>query len=135
MAIFSWKPDYSVKVAEIDRQHMDLVKMTNDLFEAMSLGKGQDVLRPILSKLATYAITHFGYEETLMKKYNYPEDADHKGEHQNFIAKVDELNKKLASGQSFITMEVGNFLKDWLLNHISKVDKKFGSYLNEQGVN
>ena len=134
MAIIAWNPAYSVKVAEIDKQHQELVKMLNELFEAMSKGKGQDVLKPILTKMANYTVTHFGYEEKLMGQHQYPESPDHKAQHVAFIAKVTELMNKVKSGNTMITMEVGNFLKEWLVKHIGGTDKKFGAYLNTKGV-
>ena len=134
MAVFNWKPEYSVGVAEIDKQHMVLIDMINELYDAMSQGKGQDVLKSILSKLTNYTITHFGWEEKNMSNYNYPESFDHKDAHKVFIAKVTDLNTKFTAGSTFITIEVGNFLKDWLLNHILKTDKKFGAFLNQNGL-
>ena len=33
-----------------------------------------------------------------------------------------------------MTVEVMNFLKDWLSNHIQTSDKKYGPFLNSKGV-
>lgn len=134
MAIIAWSSAYSVNVAEIDKQHKELIRILNNLFDAMSKGKGQEILRPVLIEMANYTITHFGYEEKLMAQQGYPESTDHKGQHAAFIAKVQELMNKVKSGNSMITMEVGQFLKDWLIKHIGATDKKFGAFLNTKGI-
>jgi len=33
-----------------------------------------------------------------------------------------------------LSLEVMNFLKDWLMNHIQGSDKKYGPYLNSHGI-
>jgi len=40
MALFDWNDQLSVGVAEIDKQHQELVKLINDLHEAMREGAG-----------------------------------------------------------------------------------------------
>lgn len=44
-----WDDSFSVKVGEIDRQHVNLVNMINDLSDAMRQGKGKDTLGKIIS--------------------------------------------------------------------------------------
>jgi len=33
-----------------------------------------------------------------------------------------------------LSMDVMNFLKNWLSKHISDTDKKYGKYLNDKGL-
>ena len=77
---------------------------------------------------------HFTAEEKLFQKYAYPKYPDQKREHDKLTAQVLELKKKADSGASVITMEVMNFLKDWLSSHIMGADKMGGEYLNSKGV-
>jgi len=59
MIYFRWNEKYSVGIAEIDAQHRHLVKMVNDLYEAMYAGQGREALGKILSGLIRYTQTHF----------------------------------------------------------------------------
>jgi len=45
-----------------------------------------------------------------------------------------ELKGSFDKGENIITVEVMNFLKDWLNNHIIGTDKKYGPFLNSKGV-
>jgi hemerythrin len=130
MALIQWTDKLSVGIADIDTQHKKLVDMINVLHEAMSQRKGQEVLSKLLDEMAAYAGTHFANEEQKMKAANYPDFAKHKPLHDAFAAKVAEFQKKVGAKQIGVTIELMNFLKDWLVNHICDVEKKYKPYLS-----
>jgi len=134
MPLFTWNDSYSVGVMDIDAQHKRLVELVNELHDAMSLGKGRDTVGKTLDGLIDYTRTHFAFEEKLMAVHTYPAAAQHKIEHESLTRQVVELQGKFLTGQATVTLTVMKFLKDWLSNHILSVDKKFGAYLNTQGV-
>lgn len=134
MPIIIWSSDLSVNVAEMDRQHKKLIDLINELFDAMSSGKGKDVIGKILDSLMEYTKTHFASEERMMQIHNYPEQSAQQSEHTKLTKQVMELQGKFKGGSVSITLETMNFLKDWLQNHILQNDKKYGPYLNSRGV-
>lgn len=134
MSLFQWSPDLSVNIAEIDSQHKKLIGILNLLHESMRTGKGKDVLAKVLNDLTDYTVYHFGTEERLFEKYAYPEYRAHKRQHDDLTSQVLELKKRFEAGQVTITVEVMNFLKEWLNNHIRHTDKKYSEYLNSKGV-
>ncbi|MBI5091573.1 MAG: hemerythrin family protein [Candidatus Hydrogenedentes bacterium] len=134
MALFNWTDSYSVKISTVDIQHKKLVDMINSLHEAMTQGKGREVMSGLVNNLATYALRHFAEEEKYMTQHAYPDFTGHKAQHEAFKQKVGDFQKKLAEGKANVTLEVMTFLKDWLSKHILDVDKKYGPYLNEKGV-
>ncbi|MCP5161263.1 MAG: hemerythrin family protein [Hahellaceae bacterium] len=73
MAIFEWKPQYSVGVPELDEQHKVLVRLINELDELLAsrfdLVKAQALFR----ELVDYTIYHFATEERLMVRFQYDE--------------------------------------------------------------
>ncbi|MFZ5776337.1 MAG: bacteriohemerythrin [Thermodesulfobacteriota bacterium] len=134
MALISWTDRYSVGVKEIDEQHKQLINMINELHEAMLAKQGKEALTKVLNKLATYCVSHFAVEEKLMSTHGYPEFAEHKDKHVKMTAKVKALIGEVESGKSTISIEVMNFLKNWLDQHIMGTDKKYGPFLNSKGV-
>ena len=135
MEWIKWTDNYSVSVKTIDEQHKKLVVMINELYDAMSSGnKEKDILSKIIQGLANYAVYHFGTEEDWMKKFAFPGYAFHKGEHDNFVAKVSEFGEKFNKGTVLLDVEVLKFLKDWLLNHILKTDKLYTACFNQNGI-
>jgi hemerythrin len=134
MALVHWNNDLSVQVAEMDRQHQKLIGMINDLHEAMSKGKGKEIIGKIIEGLLSYTKVHFSEEEKLMEKYQYPEVDAQKKMHKYFIDKPAQFKRDLENGKLGLTIDVSDFLSDWLKSHIQKEDKKYGPHLNKSGL-
>ncbi|MBU0484036.1 MAG: bacteriohemerythrin [Proteobacteria bacterium] len=134
MGLFVWKDDYSVNIKEIDTQHKKLIDMINELHEAMSERRGKDVLNDILAKLANYTVSHFSTEERIMRTNDYPAYQEHREKHEKMTAKVLALQNEVKTGKGTITLEVMNFLKNWLDKHILGTDKQYAPFLKSKGV-
>jgi hemerythrin len=134
MSLIKWNDSFSVKVAEIDKQHQKLIVMINELNDAMRQGKGKDVLGKIINGLVEYTATHFKTEENYFKQFNYPQALAHKKEHDAFVQKVSEFKDEFEKGKISLTLEVMKFLSDWLRNHIKGTDKHYSQYFNEHGL-
>ncbi len=131
---FAWSEKYSVGIATIDRQHQQLLKMLEQLQEAMRGGKAKEVLGNILQQLTNYTRTHFATEETYFNRHDYPDAEVHKKQHAEFISKVQEFYSGFTSGKVTLTVQVFNFLRDWVVRHIAESDKKYGPFLREKGA-
>ena len=129
MPIFTWSDTYSVGAPGIDAQHKKLFDLINSLHEAMSQGKGKEALGKILDGLMDYTRVHFSDEEKMLEKVNYPDLAIQRTQHAAFVKKISDLQTDYKNGKVTMTLPMMEFLKDWLLNHILKVDKKYESYL------
>lgn len=134
MALFAWNDSFSVNIKHIDEQHKKLVNLLNNLHDAMKLGKGNQILSKILAELIGYVETHFTTEEKLMSAHRFPEYNSHKLEHTKLTQKAVELQQNFQQGRGVLTIEVMNFLKNWLQSHILGTDKKYGPFLNSKGV-
>ncbi len=134
MALIQWDSSLSVNVAEIDKEHERLVAMINELNDAMRQGKGRETMAAIIGNLFNYAGNHFMTEEKYFDKFKYPATASHKLEHSRFVKKVSEFKNGFDSGQVALSIEVMNFLKDWLKDHIQVTDKRYAPFFNEKGL-
>ncbi len=134
MPLLNWDNNYSVNIQEIDNQHQLLIKLINELHDAMKIGKGKEALGSILNELVNYTVYHFGYEEKLFSTYGYSESIQHKAAHDKLVEQVKQIQKEYESGKTVFTLEVMNFLKDWLSGHIVGTDKKYSSFLNSKGI-
>jgi hemerythrin len=121
-------------VNEIDLQHRKLIDMINELNEAMKIGKGKDSLGKIINGLISYTATHFKTEEQFFDKFGYPDTVNHKKEHVAFVKKVTDFQDGFEKKNLAVTMEVMNFLSDWLRNHIKGTDKKYSKFFNDKGL-
>jgi hemerythrin len=134
MPIMSWTDAYSVGIAEIDKQHKKLIDLINALHDAMAKGHAKNVIGKILGELIAYCSNHFAAEEKLFDQHGYPDTADHKEKHHKMTAKVLALQQQFEQGKATITLDVMDFLQQWLDKHILGTDKKYGPFMNSKGV-
>lgn len=134
MAIITWKNEYSVGVTEFDNQHKVLIDIINKLHDAMRAGIGKQALSVILEELVSYTKFHFANEERNFAQYSYPEINAHKLEHEKLTRQVIEFLRDYNEGKSSMSIEVMGFLKDWLMQHIGGVDKKYTQFFNSKNV-
>jgi hemerythrin len=134
MTLIAWNQSLSVEIKLIDEQHQKLIGYINKLYEYMKLGKGKEVLGETLINLIDYTRFHFKTEEDLFEKYGYIEKDHHKGEHDAFVEKVAKFFEDYKDGKLLVTIEVFQFLSDWISNHIMKSDKKYTPFLKDKVV-
>jgi hemerythrin-like metal-binding protein len=132
--LFPWSETYSVRIGIIDIQHKNLVNIVNELHEAMRAGHAKEKLGQILSNLIKYTQIHFATEEKFLKSHAYPDYPQHKGEHDRLTATVVDFQHQFQQSEIGLTIEVMEFLKDWLIKHIQGSDKKYAPFLNAHGV-
>ncbi|MBF0559256.1 MAG: hemerythrin family protein [Nitrospirae bacterium] len=130
----TWKNSLSVNIEAVDEQHKKLIRLINDMHDAMKTGQSKEVMGRIFGELLDYTATHFKYEEDLFQKYGYPDSFDHKKAHEALVNKAVDLKTKFDRGELSINLEVMSFLKDWLNNHILRTDKKYSAFFNSKGV-
>ncbi len=134
MPLMTWTDQLSVNVQQVDSQHKKLVELLNNFHDSMKLGKGKEAMGKTFSALLDYTVYHFGTEEDFFKKYGYPNSATHKKEHEALTKQVLELSERFSRGEPVVSAETMTFLKNWLNDHILGSDKKYGPFLNAQGV-
>ena len=145
MPNLKWDEKFSVKVTELDRQHKRFLDLINQLYESLQHNNNEDTLTAVMKELDTqssaveelmrYAVYHFETEEKYMVKYQYPEYEHHKREHEIFTRKIKSLKKNFDDGKAIHSTKIIKFLINWYREHILGVDKKYGSYFNERGLN
>jgi hemerythrin len=134
MSTFAWNDSYTVHVRQFDAQHKKLFEIVNELADAMRVGKGDDVIRDVVSQLAVYTRTHFLQEEVAMRQTGHPDFASHQAQHNNLMTAVEKYKSDLNEGRKPNIVAVLNFLQKWLVDHIQKSDKKYSDHLNTHGV-
>jgi hemerythrin len=135
MALITWtKEGFGTNVSEPDQQHQTLFDMLNALNDTVSGGDRQTIGQQ-LDGLIAFVAKHFETEENLMQQHGYPSYAGHKAEHDKLVQTCVDLQKKFHAGEAEITAETTAFVADWLKSHIPSIDKQYGPFFNEKGVN
>jgi hemerythrin len=130
MAI-QWTDDLATGVAEIDDQHKELYKRIDQLFRACDQSNGRLEIVKTIAFLEEYAETHFAAEEKIMKERCYPNCDVHKAQHEYFRNNLLTLKQQLEEEGPgvHIIIFTNQLIVDWLRNHIRKLDRAFGNYL------
>src|SRR5260370_35739339 len=116
--MLEWKTEYAVGIASIDSQQQKLFAIARELYEAMSAGRGKASLALILDRLVQYTSVHFAHEERLMRVYDYPDFLKHKAQHDALTKQVLAFQKEFEAGVASMTVQLLQFLQDWLEDHI-----------------
>ena len=132
--LMPWNSSLATGVKIIDQQHKQLVDMINKLYTAMKNGQGKSVVQKLLDDLAAYTVRHFETEEKYFEQFGYPETAAHKKIHADLKATVVDFVDKFKSGKADVSMELMNFLRDWLAGHIQKTDMRYARFFLEKGL-
>ncbi len=127
--LMPWRSTLQTGIGEIDIQHKELVRLANLLHKAMKQQRGVKEAGGILNDLAKYTVFHFGFEEDLFRKYGYPENESHKKIHKDLVGKVKAFQTDFENGKATVTMDLMDFLVDWLKSHIMKTDMAYVPFL------
>ena len=129
-----WRPEHSVNIAELDRQHQNLFRIIQNLHQAIAAGRGQEVTAAVLANVVNYTIHHFAAEENLMHQHGFPGIAAHRIEHNTLTLKISRFQKEYAEGKADAAECLLRFLQQWMEEHILKTDKQYVQFFSSRGV-
>lgn len=137
--MFKWQDKFSCGIPEIDKQHKNLFDIGARIYDTAALNDGYDhydELMQTLDELVEYTKYHFGYEEILMLKCNYPDYPSHKIEHDFFVKKLQKIAAKdMEENQDKTLTEIVVFVADWIAGHILDTDMKYRDCLTQNPGN
>ena len=113
----------------MDREHAILIEYINTLQGLVDSDSSRHLVGQVLEGLIQYTKTHFYVEEELMYAFRYPDYVNHIKAHEKFKQTMQQLSSEYKQGQADITNDLMDFLKDWLVNHIQKIDRKLADFL------
>ncbi len=134
MAI-EWRENLATGIEEIDSQHKELFSRIGSLLEACNKGQGREEVLKTLLFLDDYVKSHFTAEETLQKRFDYPGYLAHRDQHNRFVRQIDELERQFKNDGATIALviQTNRTMTEWLIEHISKVDREFADFVRKQG--
>ncbi|GAB4275696.1 MAG: hypothetical protein Kow0029_17100 [Candidatus Rifleibacteriota bacterium] len=103
-----------------------------DYIDAYNKKVSGNQLSYILRFLVGYTRYHFSAEEAFMKQIGYPLLEEHRIIHDQLIEKVTRILLDLKEGKVIDAKTIGEFLTDWVKNHIMNEDKKIGEFFREE---
>ena len=134
MALLQWTEQLSVGVDTFDDHHKQMISLLNELHDAMTEGRGSEALSRVLGELIDYTDYHFSAEEEAFDKFGYPEADAHKKAHADLLEKARDLKSQFDSGDTLMSMDVAEFLKRWVTEHIKGDDQKYSDFFADKPI-
>jgi len=134
MILIEWKESFSVGIELFDQQHKELVRMLNEVFEAVRKKKSNRTLAPILKSLEEYVDVHFRDEEQKMLAQGFNGYEEHKREHLDLTASLKDFRRRFNPAANGCSIQLMKFLESWLIDHIIGTDMKYKSFFQSKGL-
>lgn len=130
-----WSDKLCIGIPSIDDQHKVLVSIINELFGRIMEPENSQDHHLVFEKLELYTREHFCYEEALFDKFKWDHSSIHESEHKKLIAEIGKMKTAFEKSTDFdSSVEIMQFLKNWLVNHILESDRSYVTFLTEKGV-
>ena len=98
----------------------------------MASGKGKMMLQQTLTELIDYTKHHFATEEGPDAEELLPGISSAQGGTLDALThKVVKFRDEAAADRVVVTIDVLQFLREWLVHHIGQMNKKVGEYLRQ----
>ncbi len=133
-----WTKDMAVGIDTIDEQHKELFKRINGLLHAIKEHRCKSEVDGTITFLDNYARFHFSEEEERMQEAGYDGLAEHRKHHAEYLNNIKELKEQAeqprVQGMSYeLSVTTNQVVVDWIVDHIMKIDRKFGEFVRDRG--
>jgi len=109
----------------MDDQHKRIVKLINEVKEALDANKPATEIIKIIKNLINYSSYHFHTEEDYFKEFKYKEAADHNKEHKKLVSLLQSIEKVVTKGELNKLIDYLIKLKNEIIIHFTEVDTKY----------
>jgi hemerythrin len=133
-----WTEKLATGISSIDSQHKELFKRINNLVIAIKEHRCKSEIDNTIKFLDDYAKVHFSAEEKHMQEANYDGLGEQREDHRKYLATLAELKEQASQprvqGSSYdLSATTNQVVVDWIVDHILKIDMKFGEFLKQKG--
>ncbi len=100
-------------------------------YRTVRAGQEDERLRTLIGELVAFTTLHFATERRFMERYDFPDMAAHRNEHEDFELRNRRYVERFEPGDELRLLQM---TKDWLADHIQGPDKILGAYLRSKGA-
>jgi len=113
---------------QMDTLHKEFL----DIYNSVNLNSWESII-DTTKELLEQSKRHFGEEETLMDKYNYPTFREHKDEHNKVLAEMQYFinNSHSIFGKKMLKSYYKEKLPQWFDLHLISMDSDLVCHLNK----
>lgn len=130
-----WCDEYANGIADIDRDHRNLLARANALVEKL-LAQGTADAGADIAGLGEALDTHFEAEENLMNDAGFPARVEHSREHRRMRQFYHQFVAACDAGKDdrrYLAFSCQRFVADWVIDHSLKAEKALANFLLRRG--
>lgn len=125
MTLIEWREEFNTGVAEVDHEHRELIGLINQLHAQIGAGAQRETVSDFLGEVFAKISAHFALEETVMRKHEYDEYADHKADHEKLLDDLRDIMDAFEDGTGAdYKTALGSAVRDWFVNHFKTKDAR-----------
>ena len=135
--MIKWNDKFSVNILMFDAEHKKIIDIINALTVAEQHNYTLDKVAEIMNNIIIYIKMHFKSEEDYMINFKYPEYQSHKEEHVKFMERITFYHNRLILSDYIVEnniFDILKYFKQWIIDHIQMVDKKYTHFFNDKGL-
>lgn len=133
MPLMEWNSTLLLGVEPFDQHHEHLFSLLNRTYDLIATSAPTDCFGEVFKELKEYTVYHFGAEELWMDQQDYPRKLTHIQQHEAFLKEILRFESEFAAGGELSAIGVLTFIKQWLLNHIYKIDAEYAAHIRSKG--
>lgn len=134
MKRFEWSSIFEIGVPEIDRDHLEMVSLTNAVRDALMAEQYEQSSR-LIAELLKVSKAHFEREEALLERHGFPRLQSHVRYHAGLLDKAERMKRicENITGRHEIR-ECYDEMLSFLVDDVVRGDYDFKSFLEEKGL-
>lgn len=132
MSYIQWTADFELGLKDIDKQHQELIEQINLLAQLHEQKESLQAAQALFDFIAA-AMSHFSYEEEMLKEANYSLLEVRHNTHQNFIDRLLDYQQRCMDDISILN-ELLPQIEIWIKRHITLNDKSYLEVVKASGI-
>ena len=126
-----WKSSWSTGNIILDKQRRYIIELANSLIESAMIELFSSDTEKKLLSLIKHLQYHFKYEESFLKKIQYPYYEEQEIYHTDIIQKMQIIRDSYINEQIKVSDMFEFFLEDILFNHFLRGDSMYFKYIDK----
>ena len=125
-----WDPALECGNPEIDHQHQQLYRISNNLLSSITSGRYPDDAKLQMQLLIAHVAQHFHDEEAILARTGYPGLTAHAQEHNRLIAKAKALQQGMGGVSTDLPALLSFLALELVKGHFMAWDRRFFGHLS-----
>ena len=118
----------------MDDQHGILVDTLNSLRHQLAQGEDRARMYEQILRLVEFTGMHFGCEESLLRRYEFPGLNEHRAAHRALMVQMREAAGSAEFVDSKELDRVLAYVRGQYVDHIQQLDREYSKWLHAKGV-